>query len=99
MLRWRVKSENRTRKTLQLWYAPPWLELLSDKVGGGEDDGGFNIEIPRFEQSVPSAPCKIYISAYNYQNHTKQETARKMSKMSGFLQSLKHGKEVELSRL
>lgn len=49
--------------------AEAWLELLSDKVGGGEDDGGFNIEIPRFEQSVPSA------------------------------QSLKHGKEVVLSRL
>lgn len=54
-----MESENRTRKTLQLWYAAPWLELLSDKVGGGEDGGDFNIEIPRFEQSVPSAPYKI----------------------------------------
>lgn len=74
-----MKSVNRTRKTLQLWYAAPWLELLSDKVGGGEDDGGFSIEIPRFEQSAPSAPYKIYISVYNNQNHTEQETARKMS--------------------
>lgn len=61
-----IESENRKRKTLQSWYVAPLLEFLSGKVDGEADDDGFNIEIPRFAQSAPSAPYMRYIlSKYN----------------------------------